>query len=101
MGQPASRVGDQGVGICTAHLIPIPVTITLVEGCFTVIDAGMPTTVRGMMGVCSCGHTCVAIDASMTVIAEGRGKHRIGDQGVPPGGSYTMIQGSPTEPAGG
>lgn len=101
MSKPSSRIGDQGVGICPAHIVPIPVTITLIEGAITVMDGGVPVTTIGMIGVCSCGHQSTAIQASTTVLAENKGKHRLGDQGITAGGTYTMIQGSPTEIIGG
>jgi len=100
MGVPLCRIGDIGVGTCTAHIVPVPITVTLLTGAPTVIAVGMPVAQIGSIGMCSCGHVSVALTGAATVIAVGLGVHRLGDMGLPPGGSYNMIVGAPTVLAG-
>lgn len=94
---PVCRVSDMGIGICLAHGIPVPITVTLITGALTVIAEGLPVATVGSMGVCSCGHMSVALLGASTVLAApGQGVHRIGDTGLPPGGTYNMLTGAAT-----
>jgi len=100
MGVPVCRIGDLGIGTCTAHIIPVPINVTILTGSPTVIAVGMPVATIGSIGLCSCGHMSVALIGASTVIATALGVHRLGDMGLPPGGSYNMIVGAPTVLAG-
>lgn len=98
MGVPTTRMGDLGVGLCTAHGIPpvVAITTVMVQGIPTVISLGKPTSVIGSIGTCSCGHPCVAIMGAITVKATMIGVHRQGDLQLPPSGSAVSIMGAPT-----
>ena len=96
MGVPSGNVGSQGVGVCLAHLIPIPITVTIIQGVPTVLAMGAPVATIGSIGICSCGHTSVALSGASTVLATGIGVHRVGDMGLPPAGNYTLTTGAAT-----
>lgn len=95
------RVGDIGVGTCSAHSSTKSVTVTINTGANTVVSEGAATATIVSIGISSCGHTSAVVGFSATVRAEGGGVHRVGDIGVLPGGTYSMIQGAATVFAGG
>ena len=94
------RVGDIGVGTCTAHPNPVGIQTVLITGSPTVLTNGQLTGYIGSIGVCTCGHNSVALTGASTVKATGIGVHRLGDIGQPPGGNYAMITGSPNTISG-
>lgn len=97
-----ARIGDTGVGVCPAHLIPIPFTATIISGAATVLSEGSPSANSFSISTCTCGHSAVAMTFSSTVLLEGGGAHRMGDTGLTSGGgTYTIIAASATVIAGG
>lgn len=96
-----SRVGDIGVGICTAHSPSKGVVTTLVTGANTVPVNQRKAATKISIGVASCGHISVVITHSLTGRAEGQGAHRVNDTGLIVGGTYTMVTGSPNSFVGG
>lgn len=90
MSYGVARVNDIGIGVCTAHVPPIPVVVTLVSGASTVLVNGLTTATYISIGTSSCGHTTTVITTSTTVLAEGNGVHRLNDTGSLPGGTYTV-----------
>lgn len=95
-----SRIGDIGIGTCSAHSSTKSVTVTIQTGAPTVTVEGSPVATMVSIGISSCGHASAVVTTSTTVRAEGSGVHRLGDTGVLPGGSYTMIGSSATVSAG-
>lgn len=95
MGQAAGRVGDIGMGICSAHDSPIPVVVTLVTGVPEIKNEGKDIATLISIGIASCGHTSIVATTSSIANAKGNGIHRVGDTGILPGGTYTLVTGSP------
>ena len=100
MSSNVCRVGDLGIGVCSAHPAPIPCIVTLVSGATTAKTNGLATAISTTVGISSCGHASIAISFSSISKSEGCGQHRVGDVGALPGGIYTMITGSPNSRAG-
>lgn len=96
-----ARVNDIGIGVCTAHVPPVPVVVTLVSGATTVLTNNLSTATSISIGTSSCGHTSTVITYSTTVMAEGGGVHRLNDTGSLPGGTYTVSVSSVDTFAGG
>lgn len=92
MGQSAIRVGDLCIGTCTSHPIPIPFTAVYVQCSANVMNA-TGRAIVGSLAISSCGHTFVAIQGAGTVIINGQGAHRLGDQ-VTGSGSGVAVMGS-------
>ncbi|MCC5811321.1 MAG: hypothetical protein JJU06_13205 [Ectothiorhodospiraceae bacterium] len=95
------RVGDIGLGSCSAHDSTKSITVTIVTGAQTVLTNGLQTATLVSVGLGSCGHAATVATVSATVRAEALGVHRRGDIGILPGGTYTLITGSPNTVAGG
>lgn len=96
-----ARVNDIGVGVCTAHVPPVSVVVTLVSGATTVLVNNSSAATSISIGTSSCGHTTTVITYSTTVLAEGSGVHRLNDVGCLPGGTYTVNTSSTDTLAGG
>lgn len=94
------RIGDIGVGVCSAHKSPIPVVVTLITGAPTVLANSLQVATAITVGISSCGHTSVVLTYSAVATAEKAGYHRIGDTGALPGGIYTLVTGSPDSVSG-
>lgn len=94
------RVGDIGIGVCSAHTSPRPVVVTLVTGAPTVNANGLNTATAITVGISSCGHATVVLTFSATARSEKAGLHRIGDIGALPSGIYTLVAGSSNSKAG-
>lgn len=101
MSLPVGRVGDMGVGICSAHKTPIPCVVILTTGAPSVGSNGLQVATAISVGVSSCGHSSVVLTHSITAKSEMAGIHRVGDTGALPGGIYTLVTGSPNSKAGG
>ena len=94
------RVGDIGVGVCSAHKSPVPVIVTLVTGAPTVLANSLQVATAITVGISSCGHATVVLTYSAVATAEKAGYHRIGDTGALPSGVYTLVTGSPDSNSG-
>lgn len=90
------RVGDSGSGYCDLHEHRIPITVTLTSGEIDIETEGLPTATVGSTGIASCGHPTVALTGSVNYTVNGKGVHRVGDQGTTGSGVYTMTTGSLT-----
>ena len=95
------RLGDQGTGVCARHERPRNVSVTVISGAVTVPVNSLLSANAATQVIASCGHSGSVLSFSATVTSESLGVHRMGDAGILPGGSYTMVQGSPNTPAGG
>lgn len=94
--QKVTRIGDQGVGICTLHGdVPVNYTTIFNTGSPTTNADGKPILRIGDHGLASCGHTTTALTGSGVYFADGIAVHRVGDTGTTGGGSYTVTTGSP------
>jgi len=100
VGVPVGRIGDIGVGTCSAHDSTKSVVVTIATGATTVFTNNLGTATLVSVGLSSCGHVASVITTSATVLAENAGVHRVGDTGQLPGGTYTLSQGSPNVLAG-
>lgn len=100
MSLPAGRVGDIGVGVCSAHKSPTPCVVTLVTGAPTSNANALSLATAISVGVSSCGHATVVLSFSAVSKASNAGLHRVGDTGALPGGIYTLVQGSPDSMSG-
>jgi len=95
-----SRVGDIGVGICPAHISPVPYVTMFVTGASTSMINSLPITYVTTIGVSTCGHITIALTGSSTVMVEGLPMHRVGDIGVN-AGPYVAVSGSGDTHSGG
>ena len=93
MGQPVSRVGDIGIGICYAHAHPLQYTTTFVTGIDDGLTDDLVTCIVGTIGISSCGHPTVALTGSTISTGDNEPIHRVGDTGAN-FGPYTSITGS-------
>lgn len=90
-----ARVGDFGIGICPAHLIPLVYVTFFVTGSPTVLVNGMPAAFASSMGISSCGHITMALTGSSKVLINSKPAHRSADTGMNMG-MYTAMIGSAT-----
>lgn len=100
----ATRVGDQGAGVCYLHVVPVSFVTTFNQGDPKVNVDGKAVMRVGDFGSASCGHTTRALTGSSTVSgSNGQGIHRVGDTGeiVGGGGTYTVTSGSSDVEVGG
>lgn len=88
------------IGMCAAHLIPIPVIVTWPMGTPKALVEGAPSLNIGAVGVCSCGCPATALESSNTVMDMGLGAHRMKDVGLTGAGTYSILLGTPTVMAG-
>jgi hypothetical protein len=100
MSKANGRVGDIGVGFCSAHPSTLSIVTVMITGAQSVGANGRPVTTKLSLGLSSCGHTSIVATTSTTSQAEGQGIHRVGDVGLLPGGSYILTTGSPDSTAG-
>jgi uncharacterized Zn-binding protein involved in type VI secretion len=101
MGMPAGRIGDIGVGTCSAHPGTISIVTMMSTGAPTVKVNGVSVTTSISIGLSSCGHASIVLSFSATVKANGNGIHRMGDSGILPGGAYILTSGSSNVKVGG
>lgn len=97
---PIGRVGDIGVGVCSAHKSPTPCIVTITTGAPLSKANGLPIATAISVGISSCGHASVVLSFSATSKAMRAGVHRVGDTGALPGGMYALVSGSPDSKAG-
>lgn len=100
MGMPKANIASTGIGVCVSHPVPIPVVVTYPAGAATVNSEGMMTLNQGSIGNASCGHTVTAMTFSATVFDEKLGCLRMGDTGMLPSGTATIMVGAMTVLAG-
>ena len=101
MGMPAGRIGDVGVGTCSAHVGTRSIVTLMNSGAPTVNVNAINVTTAISIGISSCGHSSIVLSFSATVKANGAGVHRMGDSGILPGGAYILTSGSANVLAGG
>ena len=92
-----ARTGDIGVGVCTSHIVPIPMVGTLLGTCGTVTTNGIPSGLVGDLVIGGCGHIGVVVSGTSVVKMTGRPAAMIGSafvgafSGTIVGGSGTVI----------
>lgn len=94
------RVGDIGIGACSAHKTTLSVTVMIVTGTPIVKAGGIDVANATSIGLSSCGHPTVVLTQSPIAKVGGAFAHRVGDIGALPGGSYVLQSGSPTFKSG-
>lgn len=76
---PVSRMTDIGVGVCTSHPVPIPMTGIILASAAKVFCDGLQVALDGDIVVGGCGHTGVLIASTSVLYVEGRRAVRLGD----------------------
>lgn len=100
MSMAIARVGDIGIGTCSAHDGTVSHVTILVSGSQVVDVEGSPCADQATIGVGSCGHATVVASHSATVSTERGLVHRVGDVGIITGGTYVCVKGATNTTSG-
>lgn len=96
-GQSITVGFSMGVGVCTAHDYPIPVTINPIIGNPQATISGRMVVSIGDLCLASCGHVGTVITGSTGSFLSGKGKATTGSLVIGQGGQLTgtLIVGEP------